>query len=224
MRYPVAKKDAPRVIDGRNAFIMTSMMQDVVTKGTAARARQLGRQDLAGKTGTTNSQIDAWFAGYNPKQVAIAWIGYDQPRTLGKDETGGRAALPIWMRYMATALSGIPDVPYSVPDGVMQLKIDPLLGIMIGEDDEGEYEYFYHENPPPEVEMILPPMEEPTEADFPESAFPDSMTDNPLQSPSDEPENDTSINRYIEQPARQNKSSNDNANDSASRMLNPSGF
>ncbi len=74
-RYPQAKKDAPRVIDSRNAFLMTSMMQDVVARGTATRAKQLGRQDLAGKTGTTNNQIDAWFAGYSPKQVAISVDG-----------------------------------------------------------------------------------------------------------------------------------------------------
>ena len=96
--YPQAGKDAPRVIDARNAFLMTSIMQDVVAKGTAIKAKSLGRQDLAGKTGTTNNQIDAWFAGFNPTQVAITWIGFDQPRSLGKDETGGKAALPIWIR------------------------------------------------------------------------------------------------------------------------------
>ena len=73
--YPQAGQDAPRVIDARNAFLMTSIMQDVVAKGTATKAKSLGRKDLAGKTGTTNNQIDAWFAGYNPKQVAVAWIG-----------------------------------------------------------------------------------------------------------------------------------------------------
>jgi len=176
-QYPRARQTAPRVIDGRNAFLMTSMMHDVVQMGTATRAKQLGRQDLAGKTGTTNNLVDAWFAGFNPKQVAVAWIGYDQPRSLGRDETGGKAALPIWIRYMATALNGIPDEPYSVPDGVMAVKIDPALGILINEDEEGMYEYFYQENPPPSVETVLPPMEEPTESDFP----PDNLHTNPLQ-------------------------------------------
>ena len=220
MRYPRARQDAPRVIDGRNAFLMTSMMQDVVTRGTATRARQLGRQDLAGKTGTTNNLVDAWFAGYNPKQVAIAWIGYDQPRTLGRDETGGKAALPIWIRYMATALQGVPDVPYSMPDGVMQVKIDPLTGTLINEDEEGMYEYFYHENPPPSVDTFLPPMEEPSE-----SYFPDSMIDNPLQPrPPSRPE---PSQHNAERPARQSPgANNDNSDnvDAASRMLNPSGF
>jgi penicillin-binding protein 1A len=147
---------APRVIDARNAFIMNSMMQDVVRRGTATRALQLGRNDLAGKTGTTNDHFDAWFAGYNPKQVAIAWVGYDKPRPLGGSETGGAAALPIWIKYMATALAGVPDVEAEVPDGIMALRIDPLTGVRADNDEDGVYEYFYHENPPPEVEVDLP--------------------------------------------------------------------
>ncbi len=230
MRYPQAKRDAPRVIDPRNAFLMTSMMHDVVQRGTATKAKALGRNDLAGKTGTTNNLVDAWFAGYNPKQVAVAWIGFDQPRTLGKLETGGTAALPIWIRYMATALRGMPDAPVSVPDGVMQLKIDSLLGILISEDEEGIYEYFYNETPPPEVETYIPPLEEPTAEDFPAAAFPDSMLDNPLQPLTREPQNDTSINRSIEQhphqPANPPLSNNNgsDSSDSAARMMNPSGF
>jgi penicillin-binding protein 1A len=231
MHYPQAGRDAPRVIDVRNAFLMTSIMRDVIKRGTATKANVLGRNDLAGKTGTTNNLVDAWFAGYNPKQVAIAWIGYDQPRTLGKDETGGKAALPIWIRYMATALKGMPDVPVSVPDGVMQLKIDPLLGILIGEDEEGIYEYFYNENPPPEVETYLPPMEDPTSEDFPISSFPESLTDNPLQRQSPPlpspaaPEPREAMPPIIEHSPRPANppASNDNS-DPAGRMLNPSGF
>ena len=222
--YPQAGQDAPRVIDARNAFLMTSIMQDVVAKGTATKAKSLGRQDLAGKTGTTNNQVDAWFAGFNPKQVAITWIGFDQPRSLGRDETGGKAALPIWIRYMSTALNGVPDVPYSVPDGVMRVKIDGLTGTLINEDEDGIYEYFYQENPPPSVETVLPPMEEPTAADFPESAFPNSMTDNPLQPQPPEPSRKNTGEpkeqaRPIQGPV--NRSSNDN---SATNVLNPSGF
>lgn len=174
-RYPVAGQDAPRVIDGRNAFLMTSMMHDVVQRGTATKARQLGRQDLAGKTGTTNNQVDAWFAGYNPRQVAVAWIGYDQPRSLGRDETGGKAALPIWISYMATALKSMPDNPVKIPDGVMTVKINPDTGVLVGEDEDGINEYFYHENPPPTAEIALPPMEEPDISSFPENMI------NPLQ-------------------------------------------
>lgn len=143
-----AHKDAKRVIDGRNSFVMTSMMQDVTRFGTAARARELGRYDLAGKTGTTNNQVDTWFAGYNPDQVAVAWMGFDKPRSLGRNETGGQAALPIWITYMAKVLKGSPEAVLSVPEGVTSIKIDPTTGIRADEDASGVYEYFYHEFPP----------------------------------------------------------------------------
>ena len=147
-----AGKDAPRVIDARNAFIMTSMMQSVVRHGTAMRALRLGRTDIAGKTGTTNDHYDAWFTGFSPKQVAVAWVGYDKPQSLGRTETGGAAALPIWIRYMATALRSFPDVDPVVPEGINSIKIDPVTGTRTDEDDsEGIYEYFYHENPPPDA-------------------------------------------------------------------------
>lgn len=155
-KFTKAGQGAPRVIDARNAFIMNSMMKDVVRRGTATRALQLGRNDLAGKTGTTNDHFDAWFAGYNPNQVAIAWIGYDKPRALGGSETGGAAALPIWIKYMASALRGVPEVEPVVPDGIMALRIDPVTGVRADNDENGIYEYFYHENPPPEVEEQLP--------------------------------------------------------------------
>ena len=155
-KFIKAGQGAPRVIDARNAFIMNSMMQDVIRRGTATRALQLGRTDLAGKTGTTNDHFDAWFAGYSPKQVAITWVGYDKPRPLGGSETGGAAALPIWIKYMATALRGLPDEERAIPDGVMALRIDPTTGIRADNDENGVYEYFYHENPPPEVDVPLP--------------------------------------------------------------------
>jgi penicillin-binding protein 1A len=155
-KFTKAGQGAPRVIDARNAFIMNSMMKDVVRRGTATRALQLGRNDLAGKTGTTNDHFDAWFAGYNPNQVAIAWVGYDKPRALGGSETGGAAALPIWIKYMATALRGVPEVEQVVPDGIMALRIDPATGMRADNDENGIYEYFYHENPPPEIEEQLP--------------------------------------------------------------------
>jgi len=142
--------DAERVIDERNAFLMTSMMQDVTRVGTAAKARQLGRSDLAGKTGTTNNHIDAWFAGFNPKQVAITWIGYDKPQSLGGNETGGSAALPIWIKYMAVALKNVPDMSLNPPSGVDSVRININSGSRAGEDENGTYEYFYHEFPPPE--------------------------------------------------------------------------
>jgi len=158
-KFEKAKNGAPRVIDARNAFVMTSMMQDVVRRGTATKALRLGRNDLAGKTGTTNNNVDAWFAGYNAKQVGVAWMGFDRPRSLGSNETGGGAALPIWIKYMATALRGVPEVANEVPDGVSLISIDPTTGIR-SDDEDSINEYFYHENPPPQLEVPLLPMVE----------------------------------------------------------------
>ncbi|MFO7543410.1 MAG: penicillin-binding protein 1A [Thiobacillus sp.] len=153
-----AGADAPRVIDPRNAWLMTSMMQDVVRFGTAARAGQLGRGDIAGKTGTTNDAHDTWFAGYSPDLVAISWMGYDQPRSLGRRETGGQTALPIWINFMGTALKGIPQRGWSVPTGIVPITINPETGArfteaeaLSGEDVPRKVEYFYQEFPPPEA-------------------------------------------------------------------------
>ncbi|MEO8417300.1 MAG: penicillin-binding protein 1A [Methylophilaceae bacterium] len=172
-KFDQAGKGAPRVIDDRNAFLMTSMMQDVARIGTAAKAREIGRYDLAGKTGTTNNQVDAWFAGYNPKQVAIAWMGFDQPRSLGNRETGGQAALPIWINYMAAALKGTPDVRYAAPEGVTSIKIDPLTGTRAKDSEGGIYEYFYNEFPPPELEQTFTPI----------PGFPDAAPSGPSGAP-----------------------------------------
>ena len=149
-KFVEAGNDADRVIDERNAFLMTSMMQDVTRIGTAAKARQLGRSDLAGKTGTTNNHIDTWFAGFNPKKVAVVWMGYDKPQSLGGNETGGSAALPVWIKYMSLALRGIPDVDLAVPEGVSSIRINLKSGNRAREDESGFYEYFYQEYPPPE--------------------------------------------------------------------------
>ncbi|WP_312514362.1 penicillin-binding protein 1A [Massilia sp.] len=115
-----AGDEANRVIDARNAFLMDSMLKDVVRHGTAVKAMSLKRTDLAGKTGTTNDSIDAWFAGYQPKLVGIAWMGYDKPRNLGNRETGGGLALPIWIGYMQKALKSEPMVEREVPAGLVQ--------------------------------------------------------------------------------------------------------
>jgi len=121
---PRAGDEALRVIDARNAFIMDSMLQDVTRYGTAARASKLGRRDLAGKTGTTNDFVDAWFCGYQPTLVGIAWLGFDQPKTLGRNQTGGLVALPIWIDYMARALRGVAEAQRVVPAGVVTAKVD----------------------------------------------------------------------------------------------------
>jgi penicillin-binding protein 1A len=139
---------AERAIDPRNAFIMNTLLQDVVRRGTAARAMQLGRHDLAGKTGTTNDQVDAWFTGFQPSLVAIAWIGFDQPRSLGGAETGAQAALPIWMNYMGKTLKGVPEAVFPVPEGIAIVKIDAQTGFPVPEGQEGLAEYFYQESVP----------------------------------------------------------------------------
>jgi len=127
-----AGDETNRVIDGRNAFIMDDMLQDVVKHGTAIKAMSLKRTDLAGKTGTTNDSFDAWFCGYQPKIAGVAWIGFDQPRNLGNRETGGGLALPIWISYMEKVLKNVPTAERTVPDGVISVNGD----------------YYYAENPP----------------------------------------------------------------------------
>jgi penicillin-binding protein 1A len=119
-----------RVLRPQNAFLMTSMMQDVVRRGTGRRARKLGRHDLAGKTGTTNDHHDAWFCGFNRKLVVTTWVGFDQPRSLGNGETGSRAALPMWIAFMKEALQGIPDEPPVQPVGLVTVRIDPATGLL----------------------------------------------------------------------------------------------
>jgi penicillin-binding protein 1A len=149
----VAGAGAEQVIDVRNAFTMVNMMQDVVKHGTAIRAMELGRQDLAGKTGTTSDSMDAWFAGYHPTLVAVTWIGYDNPQSLGEKETGGGAALPIWMSYMGKMLQGVPEVEYTMPEHVVSARINDN-GLR---DPNGDHtEYFYEENIPPEQGETTP--------------------------------------------------------------------
>jgi penicillin-binding protein 1A len=110
-----------RALDARTAFVMDSLLQEVTKTGTAASARSaLGRSDIAGKTGTTNDSMDAWFAGYHSDVVAVAWMGFDKPKSLGDRETGGGLALPMWIRYMKTALNGVPESTRPVPAGVVQ--------------------------------------------------------------------------------------------------------
>ena len=113
-----AGDEALRVIDARNAYLVDSMLKDVVRYGTATRALSLGRTDIAGKTGTTNDSIDAWFAGYHPSLAAVAWIGFDKPKNLGNRETGGGLALPIWIGYMQKTLPKLPAVVREMPAGI----------------------------------------------------------------------------------------------------------
>jgi penicillin-binding protein 1A len=151
---PKAGGEAERAIDARNAFVMTSMLKDVVAYGTATRAQSLGRRDIAGKTGTTNENVDAWFAGYTPRLVGIAWIGHDQPKPLGTNETGAVAALPIWIAFMQRALKGQPEVSPEPPEGMVSLRINADTGLR---DDAGSVsEWFYGEYVPRREEALTP--------------------------------------------------------------------
>jgi len=127
---PAAKtpRFAPRVLDERNRYLMYSMMQDVIQRGTATKAKTLARQDLAGKTGTTNDQRDAWFNGFNQQLVANAWVGFDDNSKLGRGEVGGRAALPAWIDFMSVALEDVPDKVPDMPEGMVKVRIDPRTG------------------------------------------------------------------------------------------------
>jgi penicillin-binding protein 1A len=160
-----AGDESLRVIDRRNAFIMDSLMQDVARVGTAARTASLGRKDVAGKTGTTNEFIDAWFAGYLPSLVGVSWVGYDQPRTLGRNQTGGLVALPIWVGYMQKVQKALPEMQRIVPDGVITADTFSLDPGMQGEAKHLP-EYFYREfvpkddTPPfPLLPVFVPPPE-----------------------------------------------------------------
>ncbi|MBS1213942.1 MAG: penicillin-binding protein, partial [Proteobacteria bacterium] len=121
---------APRVMSPQAHYMMHSMLQDVVRIGTATRALSLGRGDLAGKTGTTNDQRDAWFNGYTPSLVTICWMGFDSYKPLGDGETGGHAALPMWISFMDEALKGVPERSFAVPEGLTTARIDPASGLL----------------------------------------------------------------------------------------------
>lgn len=122
---PPTLDETNRAIDARNAFVMNSLLQEVTRSGTAARAQAtLKRTDLAGKTGTTNDSVDAWFAGYQPTVAAVTWIGYDTPRNLGSRETGGGLSLPVWISFMDRALKGVPVTEPKVPAGVVNVGGD----------------------------------------------------------------------------------------------------
>lgn len=145
---------APRVISEQNAYLVRSMMMDVVRRGTGKKAMQLGRNDLAGKTGTSNEQRDAWFSGYNNEIVTSVWVGFDNLDPLGRYEVGGKAAIPIWLDFMRVALEGVPDVVPKIPEGVTQARIDPVTGLLArANNPDAIMEVF--------ITGSLPPMEDP---------------------------------------------------------------
>jgi penicillin-binding protein 1A len=146
---------APRVLEPRLAYLVRDILRDVVTRGTGAKATELGRADLAGKTGTTNDEADAWFNGFNSHMVAISWVGFDQPQPLGRGEVGGRAALPMWMDFMRVALEGVPDAWPERPPGLVTVRIDPETGKLAA---AGAPEAIFEMVP---AELVPPPDEAP---------------------------------------------------------------
>lgn len=140
---------APQVMDERTHYLIYSMMKDVVKRGTGTKALALGRKDLAGKTGTTNDQKDAWFSGFNQDVVTTVWVGFDQPKTLGRWAFGGTVALPIWVDYMATALVDKPNRSFPQPDGLISVRIDPDTGKLASASQQNAiFEIFKAENAP----------------------------------------------------------------------------
>ncbi|MDQ8020311.1 MAG: penicillin-binding protein 1A [Moraxellaceae bacterium] len=147
----VAGEQAERVLDPRNVYLMDVMMKDVVRRGTAGKAMALGRGDLAGKTGTTNEYVDAWFCGYQASVVAVAWTGFDQPRRLGSGETGGALALPVWISYMDKVLKGVPEESMAMPGGLVPVKTGDQDDLIYEEHIPATTEPPPAESPPPEA-------------------------------------------------------------------------
>ena len=163
--------NAPRIISAQNAYLVRSMMMDVVRRGTGKKAMELGRNDLAGKTGTTNEQRDAWFSGYNNEIVTTVWVGFDNHDPLGRYEVGGKAALPIWIDYMRVALAEVKDEAPALPEGITQARINPETGLLAR-----------RENPAGVIEVFqagtLPDMEDPIRIDQAEAEAEEDPYDN----------------------------------------------
>jgi penicillin-binding protein 1A len=141
---PAARRTLPaeRVITPQVSFLMNDIMRDVITRGTGRRALALGRADLRGKTGTTNLSVDTWFNGFNDSLVASVWVGLDNPGPLGDDEEGARTAAPIWVDYMREALRGVPEKPRSIPEGIVEMKVNAQTGGTANADVDPLFEYF----------------------------------------------------------------------------------
>ena len=142
-------KPALQVLDKRNSFIVDSMLQDVIQKGTGRRARSLKRSDLAGKTGTTDDAQDTWFNGYNSALVTSVWVGFSDQAPLGKNAYGSNIPLPIWIDFMEDALKDIPEKIRPIPAGIKRIYIDSKTGqTTVPNSPGGAFEYFLSENAP----------------------------------------------------------------------------
>lgn len=149
----LGQKRAPQVISPQIAYLMSTALQDVIKRGTGTKARILHREDIAGKTGTTNDKIDAWFAGFTPHITAIAWVGFDQPRTTY--EYGAEAALPMWIDYMQTALQYKPEQPLPQPPGIVTVRIDRQTGLLARPDQtDAIFENFIADTEPKQTASV----------------------------------------------------------------------
>jgi len=144
-----AARHATRIITAANAWLMDDLMADVIKRGTGRRALVLGRNDLSGKTGTTNESRNTWFNGFNQNLEATVWVGFDQERPLGEGEEGSSVAVPIWVRLMREGLRGVPDVPRAVPPGLVTARVNALSGLLapVG-DNNTVFEYFFADRVP----------------------------------------------------------------------------
>jgi penicillin-binding protein 1A len=161
---------APRIITPQNDWLMDDMMADVIKRGTGVRARVLGRSDIAGKTGTTNLDRDAWFNGFNQQIVATVWVGFDQDLPLGEKEEGSFTAVPIWINFMREALRGTPDVPRPRPDGLVQLKVSAHSGLVGGGNEpDAINEWFLADHLP--TDALAPQQQPPKNQEGGQSLF-----------------------------------------------------
>jgi penicillin-binding protein 1A len=144
----IDKPSADRVVNKQTAFLIDSMLKDVILRGTGVKAKVLKRTDLAGKTGTTNGPLDAWFSGYSPHLTVTTWVGFDNNAKIGRNEYGGSAALPIWIDFARQALEGTPNIERPQPDGIVMVKIDAKTGKRVAPNQQGIFEFFRSENVP----------------------------------------------------------------------------
>ncbi|MEO8019803.1 MAG: PBP1A family penicillin-binding protein [Pseudomonadota bacterium] len=168
---------AERVISPQVSFLMNDIMKDVITRGTGRRALALGRADLRGKTGTTNEYVDTWFNGFNDSLVASVWVGRDDPSTLGEGEEGARTAVPIWVDFMREALRGVPEKQRSIPEGIVEIKINAHTGGTKDADLDPVFEFFRSDNLPTEEGYVGDPGGSPQDIDATSPGTPQSGTD-----------------------------------------------
>ncbi len=154
---------APRTLSPVTDYLINSLLASVISGGTGHAAAALGRQDLHGKTGTTNDYTDAWFNGYTPGLVAVAWVGFDQPASLGKGEFGAKAALPIWMAFMKHALAGVPEATLPRPPGITAILIDPKTGEQVPDGTPGAMSEIVQSNRLPPMRSAVSPESAPAE-------------------------------------------------------------